>query len=51
MMSDYKKMYLLIFNSITDSFESLDKGNNENAKEILKSAQKKTEEIYIDDTL
>lgn len=28
-MSDYKKMYLLIFNSIIDSFESLDKGNNE----------------------
>ncbi|MDO4379399.1 MAG: hypothetical protein Q4D20_00840 [Clostridia bacterium] len=50
-MPDYKKMYLLLFNSVTDALESLNKGNNENAKEILKSAQKKTEEMYIGDTL
>ena len=34
-MADYKKMYLELFNSITDAIE------------ILKEAQTKTEELYI----
>ena len=35
-MPDYKKMYLTLFNSVTDAIE------------ILKKAQQKTEEIYIE---
>ena len=44
-MSVYKKMYLSLFNSITDALEETDV---EKIKQILIQAQIKTEEMYID---
>lgn len=47
----YKKMYLSLFNAITDALELID--NDSQAAKILIAAQQKTEEIYIsqeDDT-
>ncbi len=47
----YKKMYLTLFNAITDAFEHIDADSP--AAKILIAAQQKTEEIYIsqeDDT-
>jgi len=43
----YKKMYLLLFNAITDVLELLEKGNVWDAKKILMNAQSEAEEIYI----
>ena len=36
-MKNYKKMYLILFNAITDAIK------------ILQEAQKKTEEIYMEE--
>ncbi len=47
----YKKMYLTLFNAITDALEHID--TDSPAAKILIAAQQKTEEIYIsqeDDT-
>ena len=47
----YKKMYLALFNAITDALEHIDADSL--AAKILIAAQQKTEEIYIsqeDDT-
>ena len=47
----YKKMYLTLFNAITDALEHIDADSP--AAKILIAAQQKTEEIYIsqeDDT-
>ena len=47
----YKKMYLTLFNAITDALEHIDADSL--AEKILIAAQQKTEEIYIsqeDDT-
>ena len=46
-MIDYKKMYITLFNRITDAIERLDKLDPVGAKEILISAQQQTEEMYI----
>jgi|GEM_PF-1099953 len=47
---DYEKMYLFLFNEVSKALAIL-KGNgqhaNENAVELLKNAQCKTEEIFI----
>ena len=47
-MPDYKKMYLTLFNAITDALEEMQKQNIGLAQEQLKAAQQKTEEIYIE---
>lgn len=44
-MSVYKKMYLSLFNSITDALEETD---IEKMKQILIQAQIVTEEMYIE---
>ncbi len=41
----YKRMYLLLFNAITTALRESD---IDKLKEILKTAQIETEEIYID---
>ena len=41
----YKKMYLTLFNAITDALEHID--TDSPAAKILIAAQQKTEEIYI----
>lgn len=48
---DYKKAYFLLFNTITDVIENIDNGlqNIDSVVDKLKSAQIKTEEMYIED--
>ena len=47
-MTDYKAMYLLLFNAITDALEKIDEQNYGEARELLIAAQQKAEDIYID---
>ena len=46
-MPDYKKMYYILFNAVTDALEQLSHGRPESAEEILRAAQLRTEEMYI----
>ena len=46
-MESYKKMYLQLFNEVTNALQALEKQNYGNAKEILKNAQMQAEESYI----
>ena len=45
---NYEKMYHLLFNAITDALEQMEKQNLGSAKDLLTTAQKKTEEIYME---
>ena len=46
-MTDYLKMYLTLFNAITDALAQIEKQNYGDAKSALIAAQQKTEEMYI----
>ena len=46
-MENYQKMYLLLFNAITDSIESIEKLNIGSAKEKLIQAQQAAEELFM----
>ena len=46
-MENYQKMYLLLFNAITDSIESIEKLDIGSAKEKLIQAQLDAEELFI----
>ncbi len=46
-MVDYKKIYHLLFNTMTDALEKIDDQNYGDARDILIAAQQKAEEIYI----
>ena len=46
-MEEYKKMYLLLFNAITDALEQMEQQNYGTAKGLLITAQQQAEEIYI----
>ncbi len=46
-MPPYKKMYLQLFNAITDALALLETGDADNAAENLKSAQQRGEDLYI----
>ena len=46
-MPDYKKMYHLLFNAITDALEQIEQQNFGSAKDLLIAAQQQAEEIYI----
>ena len=46
-MTDYQKMYLPLFNAITDALAQIEKQNYGDAKDVLISAQQKAEELYI----
>ena len=46
-MPDYKKMYLLLFNAITDALENLSDNNYGAARDLLIAAQQQAEELYI----
>jgi len=48
-MPDYQKMYLTLFNAVTDALNELAQGNAFAAQHILIDVQQKTEEMYIDD--
>ena len=43
----YRKMYLLLFQAITDALKLLEKGNIWDAKKLLIQAQQDAEEVYI----
>ena len=43
-----EKMYHLLFNAITDALEQMEKQNLGSAKDLLTTAQQKTEEIYME---
>ena len=43
----YKKMYLRLFNRVTDAIELIKEGKGAQAEELLIAAQQETEEIYI----
>ena len=45
---NYEKMYHLLFNGITDALEQMEKQNLGSAKDLLTTAQQKTEEIYME---
>ena len=46
-MTDYEKLYHLLFNAITDALEKMEGQNYGDAKTRLIAAQQKAEEIYI----
>ena len=43
----YQKMYITLFNAITDALRQMEKGNSAGAVALLKRAQQSTEEQYI----
>lgn len=47
-MTDYKAMYLLLFNAVTDALEKMDGQNYGEASALLIDAQQKAEELYMD---
>lgn len=46
-MHVYKKMYLRLFNRVTDAIELLRRGCAEQAMQTLIEAQQEVEEIYL----
>ena len=44
----YQKMYLILFNALTDAIEKIERKDLEGAIERLKSAQQQAEECYIE---
>lgn len=48
-MPDYQKMYITLFDAITDAIESIQQDNYGTAKEVLIQAQQDAEELYISD--
>ncbi len=48
-MQPYKKMYLFLFNKVSDAIGTLDAGEVGEARELLVSAQRQAEELYLSD--
>ena len=48
-MADYRKLYSILFNSITDALEFLEHEDLEAAKMLLIAAQQKAEDVYIEE--
>ena len=46
-MENYQKMYLTLFNAITDELAQIENQNYGDAKSALIAAQQKAEEMYI----
>ena len=49
-MTDYQKMYYTLFNAITDALELAGQGRLAAALDLLRRAQSKAEEMYIEAT-
>lgn len=47
-MADYKSMYTHLFNSITTALTEIEHNNYQLAERVLKTAQCKTEELFIE---
>lgn len=45
----YKKMYVMLFNRVSDALEELEKGNPGMARDILMSGQQETEDYFINE--
>lgn len=48
-MVNYQKLYTLMFNAATDALEELDELNIGQAKMLLKQAQIRAEELYLEE--
>lgn len=46
-MVDYKLLYSILFNAMTDALEEMEQQNYGRAREDLIAAQQKVEDIYI----
>ena len=44
----YKKLYFTLFNAITDALDAMKEQNFGTAQNILRAAQQKAEDIYLD---
>ena len=44
----FKRMYLLLFNRITDAVEAIERGDPAQARAILIRAQQDTEALYLE---
>lgn len=47
-MADYRKMYTVLFNAITNALECLEGNDTAGILRILTKAQADTEEIYLE---
>lgn len=47
-MVDYEKLYHILFNAITDALELIAQRSYGSAEQALKAAQRRTEELYIE---
>ena len=47
-MVDYEKLYYIMVNASEDAIEEIEKRNYGNAKEILITAERRCEDIYIE---
>ena len=48
-MTDYQKLYTLLFNAITDAVDQIKRQNYGTAKELLIRVQQQAEEIYMEE--
>ena len=46
-MIDYEKLYVALFNGITDAMEDMDKQNYGLAKDKFRNMQQEAEDVYI----
>ena len=46
-MTEYQRMYAVLFNAVTDALEYMQCNDPAKAREILIQAQQKAEEIYM----
>ena len=46
-MENYEKMYFMLFNKITDALAELEKCNYGNVAELLQTAQRGAEEVFL----
>ncbi len=46
-MPDYQKLYTTMFNAATDALDALERLDPGRAREILRDAQQRAEELYL----
>ncbi len=46
---DWKKLYLLLFNRMTDAIRQLERRNYGEAEALLRDAQREAETLYIEE--
>ena len=47
-MPGFKKLYLMLFNAVTDALRLMKAGREQEAAEVLRRAQQVCEELYIE---